>query len=118
LSTVEAAPFRLPRKPTKSDILAKYFRGFGEPTRLEILELLQDEGEMSVQEIVEAVRTSQPRVSNHLACLRWCGFVETRREQRTIYYSVADRRVSKMIDLGRSLLEDNEEHVAACKTIG
>ena len=38
---------------------------------------------------------SQPKVSNHLACLRWCGFVQTRRDHPTVYYRIADERVSR-----------------------
>ncbi len=110
------APFQLPEQPVATDIMAKYFRGFGEPTRLRILELLAD-GERSVGELVELTGEPQPKVSNHLACLRWCGFVESRREHRTIFYRVADPRVLKMVELARSLLEDNAEHVAACHTI-
>ncbi|MDQ3433913.1 MAG: metalloregulator ArsR/SmtB family transcription factor [Actinomycetota bacterium] len=110
------APFQLPEQPVATDIMAKYFRGFGEPTRLRILELLAD-GERAVGELVELTGEPQPKVSNHLACLRWCGFVESRREHRTIFYRVADPRVLKMVELARSLLEDNAEHVAACHTI-
>jgi DNA-binding transcriptional ArsR family regulator len=110
------APFQLPEQPVATDIMAKYFRGFGEPTRLRILELLAD-GERAVGELVELTGEPQPKVSNHLACLRWCGFVGSRREHRTIFYRVADPRVLKMVDLARSLLEDNAEHVAACHTI-
>ena len=83
-TTLEAAPFQLPERPAEADIVAKYFRGFGDPTRVRILELLAA-GERSVGEIVEALGLPQPKVSNHLACLRWCGFVEGRREHRTIY---------------------------------
>ncbi len=110
------APFQLPDQPVATDIVAKYFRGFGEPTRLRILELLAD-GERSVGELVEATGEPQPKVSNHLACLRWCGFVESRRQHRTVYYQLADDRVLQIIRLARGLLEDNAEHVAACRTI-
>ena len=110
------APFQLPEQPVATDIMAKYFRGFGEPTRLRILELLAD-GERAVGELVELTGEPQPKVSNHLACLRWCGFVESRREHRTIFYRVADPRVLRMVELARSLLEDNADHVAACHTI-
>ncbi len=116
MSTPETAPFRLPDRPSERELLGKYFRAFGDPTRLHILELLRD-GELSVKEIVAAVGTSQPRTSAHLACLRWCGFVETRREHRTVYYRLADARVATMLELARSLLGDNAEHVAACRTI-
>jgi ArsR family transcriptional regulator, cadmium/lead-responsive transcriptional repressor len=114
-STMEA-PFQLPDQPVEVDIVAKYFRGLGDPTRLRILEALT-EGERSVGELVEIVCAPQPKVSSHLACLRWCGFVESRREFRTVHYRVADDRVRAMITLARSLLEDNAEHVAACRTI-
>ncbi len=114
--TPSVAPFRLPPQPVEAEILAKYFRGFGDPTRLRILELLSA-GERSVNELAAQLGSPQPKVSNHLACLRWCGFVDTRREHRTVYYRVADERVAKMIELARSLLADNEEHVAACRRI-
>jgi DNA-binding transcriptional ArsR family regulator len=116
ITALETAPFRLSDQPLKTELLAKYFRGFGDPTRLRILELLR-ERERSVNELVELLETSQSKISNHLACLRWCGFVETRREHRTIYYRVADKRVSQMLELARGLLEDNAEHVAACRSI-
>ena len=97
-----------------ADLVAKYFRGLGDPIRLRILELLQAEGELTVGELVERLGLSQPKVSNHLACLRWCGFIEARREGRTVYNRIADRRVGAMLELAESLLADNVDHVAAC----
>lgn len=111
-----AAPFRLPDHLTERDLLGKYFRTLGNPTRLRILELLR-EHERPVGELVEALATSQPYVSNQLACLRWCGLVTTRREHRTIYYRLADERVEQILSLAESLLGDNAEHVAACKVV-
>jgi len=111
---MQLAPFRLPEAPAKSDLVAKYFRGLGDSTRLRIIEFLRDEGELSVGELVQRLREPQPKVSNHLACLRWCGFVATRREHRTVYNRIADERVVEMLELAHALLEDNEEHVAAC----
>ena len=108
------APFRLPEAPVEADLVAKYFRGLGEPTRLRILELLRDEGELSVGELVQRLGVPQPKVSNHLACLRWCGFIEARREHRVVFNRIADTRVLEMLELAHALLEDNEEHVAAC----
>jgi DNA-binding transcriptional ArsR family regulator len=112
-AALATAPFRLPVSPAESDLLAKYFRVLGDRTRLRVLELVAEE-ERSVGELVKVLGEPQPKVSNHLACLRWCGFVETRREHRTIYYRLADERVSEVIELGRALLQENEEHVAGC----
>jgi ArsR family transcriptional regulator, cadmium/lead-responsive transcriptional repressor len=113
-SAVASSPFRLPSAPLPGDLVAKYFRGLGDPTRVRILELLRDEGELSVGALVERLGLPQPQVSNHLACLRWCRFVEARRERRAVYNRIADQRVVKMLDLAESLLAENAEHVAAC----
>jgi DNA-binding transcriptional ArsR family regulator len=111
-----AAPFRLPDEVTERDLLAKYFRTLGNPTRLRILELLR-ERERPVNELVAQLATSQPYVSNQLACLRWCGLVTTRREHRAVYYRLTDERVERILSLAQSLLGDNAEHVAACKVV-
>jgi DNA-binding transcriptional ArsR family regulator len=113
-SVLGSAPFRLPAAPLATDLVAKYFRGLGDPSRLRILELLRTEEELSVGELVERLGLPQPKVSNHLACLRWCGFIDARREGRTVYNRIADPRVAAMLDLAESLLADNAEHVAAC----
>ena len=113
---LDTAPFRLPDAPGEQDLLAKYFRALGDPTRLRVLELLSD-GERSVGELVAALGVPQPKVSNHLACLRWCGFVTTRREHRTIHYRLADDRVHAIVTLARALLLENAGHVAACTRI-
>ncbi len=113
---LENAPFRLPDVPGEHDLLAKYFRALGDPTRLRVLELLSD-GERSVGELVTALGLPQPKVSNHLACLRWCGYVRTRRAHRTIHYRLADDRVQEIVAVARQLLADNAEHVAACTRI-
>ena len=103
--------------PAESDLVAKYFKVLSDPTRVLILELLAEHAELSVGELTDALRQSQPKVSNHLACLRWCGFVDTRREHRTVFYRVADDRVLEMLALGRALLAENAEHVACCRRV-
>lgn len=110
------APFRLPPAPGESDLLAKYFRVLGDPIRLRILDLVRDQ-ERSVGELARLLGEPQPKISNHLACLRWCGFVSTRRQHRTVYYRLGDERVEAVIALGRELLRGNEEHVAACRRV-
>jgi ArsR family transcriptional regulator, cadmium/lead-responsive transcriptional repressor len=103
-------PFRLSPQATETDILAKYFRGFGDPTRLRILALLRQE-ERSVGELVQALRQPQPKVSNHLACLRWCGFVTAERRGKRVFYRLSDERVADVIDTTLGLLQDNERKV-------
>jgi ArsR family transcriptional regulator, cadmium/lead-responsive transcriptional repressor len=102
------------RESEEMCLLAKFFNGFANSTRLSILLLLAQRGEMKVGELVEELGAPQPRVSDHLRCLAWCGYVQVRREGRNAYYSVADERVLEVLRLGESLLRDNLEHVESC----
>jgi ArsR family transcriptional regulator, cadmium/lead-responsive transcriptional repressor len=111
-------PFLLPDAPAEPDLVAKYFRVLSDPTRVRVLELLDQYGELSVGELVERLGQSQPKVSNHLACLRWCGFVERERRHPNVFYRVADDRVVQLLALGRGLLAENAEHVASCRRVG
>jgi ArsR family transcriptional regulator, cadmium/lead-responsive transcriptional repressor len=114
---VSDSPFTLADSPSRTELLAKYFRGLGDPTRLRILRLLDAAGELSAGELVKRLGMPQATVSTHLGCLRWCGFVTTRREDRSVIYSLADGRVSELVEVADSLLEDNAEHVACCRRI-
>jgi DNA-binding transcriptional ArsR family regulator len=117
IGVLASAPFRLSDVPSESELVAKYFRGLGDPTRLRVLELLADAGELSAGELVQRLGLAQATVSTHLGCLRWCGFVTTQREQRSVLYRIADERVGTMVALAHELLRANAEHVAACCTI-
>jgi len=116
VSVIEG-PFLLPQQPTEPDLIAKYFKVLSDPARVRVLGLLHERGEMSVGELTLSLGLGRTNMSNHLACLRWCGFVHTRREHRTVHYRVADPRVSELLALGRALLADNAQHVAACRRV-
>jgi DNA-binding transcriptional ArsR family regulator len=98
-------------------LLARFFNGFANSTRLSILLLLARQGETKVGELVRELEAPQPRVSDHLRCLAWCGYVKVRREGRNAYYSIADDRVLEMLRLGEAMLQNNLEHVEACDII-
>ena len=105
------------RESEEMCLLARLFNGFANSTRLSILVLLAQRGEMKVGELVDELGAPQPRVSDHLRCLAWCGYVQARREGRNAYYAVADERVMQILKLGEELLQDNLEHVEACDDI-
>ncbi len=92
---------------------AKLFRGFADPSRLSILEALGD-GPLTVGEIVETTRLSQPNVSNHLSCLRDCGLVAASPEGRFVRYELSDKRVSRLLNLADELLADVAKGVYQC----
>ena len=66
--------------------------------RLMILCELKD-GERSVSALERVVPLAQSALSQHLAKLREGGIVTTRREAQTIYYSMADQRVARLIEV-------------------
>lgn len=99
------------------EALARYFRALGDPTRLRIIEALL-ERERTVSELVRVVGAPQSRVSNHLACLKWCRFAEAERRGRQVVYRVTDRGVRDLIEVARSLAGEYCEHLASCKRIG
>ena len=97
--------------------LARYFQALGHPVRLRLVQLLA-EGEASVVELVEALGLPRSRVSNHLACLRWCGFVVGERHGRRVAYRLADPRLPALIGLADELSTGQAEHLANCTSLG
>jgi ArsR family transcriptional regulator len=103
--------------PPDDALLAKFARGLGDPTRLRILRLLLDKPR-SVNAIIDHLSMPQSRVSNHLACLKWCGYVATERQGRTIIYRVIYARMTAVLELIADIVEDNAAHIASCARIG
>lgn len=95
------------------ELKAKLFRGFGDATRLSILETLRD-GEKSSSQIVKEVKQSQPNVSNHLACLLDCGLVKNRRQGKNIFYSLRNKKITSMLDETDSILSEIANGIYAC----
>ena len=80
------------------------FRGFADPTRLRILNVLAA-GELCVGDIVDVLALPQPTVSRHLAYLRRSGLVEATREWNVARYRLADAEHpvhERLIDCVRS----------------
>ncbi|WP_433234912.1 ArsR/SmtB family transcription factor [Actinomadura nitritigenes] len=106
----------LPAEDDGVEIVAKFFRALGDPTRLRLLEFLLCD-EHTVTECVEHVGLSQGRVSSHLACLADCGYVQVRRVGRNAFYRLTDPRVGNLVLLARSLAADNVSALAHCLRI-
>lgn len=92
---------------------AKLFRGFGDPSRLKILESLR-EGELTVSAIVEQTGLSQSNVSNHLSCLRDCGLVTAEQQGKFVEYRLSDPRVNDILSQGEMLLADVARGIYEC----
>lgn len=107
---------RDPRETRDVDLLARVFAGVSEPARLQLLLALLEQ-ERNVSELVSISGLSQGRVSMHLQCLRWCGFVRSERRGKYVYYSVADERVRKLITLAQALLVEHGQQLATCDVL-
>ena len=109
------APFVLPDF-SKPVLLAKFFRALGDPTRLRILEAVMDK-ERNVTELVKITDAPQGRVSSHLTCLRWCGYVTARQEGRNVFYRMTDHRVRALIEMASGLVGENADRIRTCTVI-
>ncbi len=105
-----------PSARQRATMLARFFRGLDDPTRVLILELLL-QGERSVSELVEATGSPQGRISNHLGCLRHCGYVTTRRDGRWVYYRLADDRVRALLRIAQELMADHAQELLSCAVV-
>lgn len=114
IRAASAAARRAPR--ISNEELASFFQGLADPIRVDILELLLD-GPKTAGEIVRHVGRAQPTVSSHLTCLRFCGYVEARRQGRNVWYEIIDRRVRALLDTGERYLSENADRIMACRVI-
>jgi ArsR family transcriptional regulator len=81
------------------DVSSGLFRALGHPGRLRIVELLAGHDGLAVNEIAERLEMSQPRVSSHLAALRFSGLVERERRQRQLAYRLTDDSMQQLMEL-------------------
>lgn len=85
--------------------MADFFKAFDDPTRLRILHALLV-SEMCVCDISAVLSMGQSAVSHQLKVLRMYNLVKSRRDGKTVYYSLADDHVSKILTLGMEHIEE------------
>lgn len=81
---------------------AQAIKAIAHPLRLKILCVLGDQ-EISVQDIVDQVGTSQSNISQHLAILRDKGVLATRKDSNRVYYRIGDLRTLKLVGMMRDV---------------
>jgi DNA-binding transcriptional ArsR family regulator len=84
------------------DRASRSLKAMSHPLRLKILCTLGDK-EISVQDIVESVGTSQSNISQHLAILRDKGILASRKDANRVYYRVGDSRTLRLISMMREV---------------
>jgi ArsR family transcriptional regulator len=84
------------------EMAARALKAISHPLRLKILCVVGAE-EVCVQDIVDAVGTSQSNISQHLAILRSKGVLQTRKDANRVFYRVVDPRTLQLISLMREV---------------
>jgi DNA-binding transcriptional ArsR family regulator len=99
---------RLPDKAGEQSKLTNILRAMSNAKRMRILSELSDGRERSVSELEGVMSSlSQSALSQHLARLRRANIVKTRRESQTIYYSINDADVLRILRLLGHLYDDD-----------
>ncbi|MDR2219523.1 MAG: metalloregulator ArsR/SmtB family transcription factor [Methylobacillus sp.] len=101
----KAKPSEIIKHDAEINQAAHALKAMAHPLRLKTLCVLGNK-ELSVQEIVNAVGTSQSNISQHLAILRDKGVLHARRDANRVYYRIGDRRTLKLIELMRDVFCD------------
>ena len=83
-----------------AEALARRFRALGDPTRLRVLSLIADRGEVCACELVGAIGLAQPTLSHHLKVLHEEGLLDRERRGRWVHYRV---RPEALDDLRRAM---------------
>lgn len=97
----------------RHEVLATFFQALADPTRVRILEMLV-ERPMTVSELVADLGLAQGRVSSHLSCLRWCGYVRAEVDGRYNRYTLVDDRIREILTAGESVVRDNADRLTSC----
>lgn len=95
---------KLPEEEKLYD-LAELFKVFGDSTRIRILFVLF-EAEVCVCDLAEALNMTQSAISHQLKILKQSKLVKSRREGKSIFYSLADGHVRTIIDQGMEHVEE------------
>ena len=81
------------------------FKMFGDPTRLKIMFILF-EREVCVCDIADIIGMQQSAVSHQLKTLKQANLVKSRREGKTIYYSLSDNHVKTIFIMAKDHIEE------------
>ena len=102
MNNAVASREQLLKKQEHIDMASRALKAMAHPLRLKILCILGNE-ELSVQEIVDYVGTSQSNISQHLAILREKNVLRTRKDANKVFYRIGDERMLTLIGMMRDV---------------
>ena len=96
-----------------SDFKADFFKALAHPLRISILDALRD-GELTVNELSQIFAVEQANASQQLAVLRNRNIVVARKEGASVYYSVTDKSIFKLLDIAKEIFN---HHLVGVRTM-
>jgi len=99
------------------EMQAELCKTLSNPKRLEILDILKEEREISVNRLAERLEIPKANTSQHLAVLRQAGVVATRKDGINVYYSLRSLKISEACSLTRAILLEKLEDQAGLTTL-
>jgi DNA-binding transcriptional ArsR family regulator len=93
------------------ELIAHRFRALGQPLRIHLIDLLQRDGEASVQAVADGLSTTQQNASRHLGVLAQAGLVTRRQDGRVAWYRLAHDDVFALIETTAAELLDELRNV-------
>lgn len=85
-----------------SNFKAEFFKALAHPLRISILDALRD-GELTVNEISQRFEVEPANASQQLAVLRNRNIVIARKDGASVYYSVSDKSIFKLLDVAKEI---------------
>lgn len=82
---------------------AEFFKALSHPTRLQILDMIRERGELCVCEIIPAMDVEQSTLSRHLTMLKRAGIVSAKKDAQRVIYRVSDPKISDLLRLASEL---------------
>ncbi|MHA1148267.1 MAG: ArsR/SmtB family transcription factor [Promethearchaeota archaeon] len=99
-----------------NEALAAFLKLLGVPLRLEILSILEGEGEKTVSEIAKLLElkignVSQPSISQHLIKLKNANILSSKRERNNRYYQIRDKKIVNLLKILKEYISNTDKDV-------
>ena len=92
--------------PELSQFTAEFFKVLAHPLRIRIVDALRS-GEIAVNDLSSRLKVEQSTLSQQLAILRKSNVVTGRKEGQSVYYSIQDRAIFRVLDEARQVFNNH-----------
>lgn len=96
---------------------ALLFQALAAPTRMQILQLLRQKGDMNVSEIERESGLEQTQISHNLRCLAFCGLVKVTKEGKSRVYSINEETMGPLLEVADRHLRAHAQNLFACDSL-